>query len=169
MSVNQLMKNVETFNPSVMKKLFFIFSIFSLVVLACNTNTRNHKEPVAEQTGEEQLKKIAEDTASWTTIEWLDSSKNFGNVVEGEKVLIEFKFKNSGNKPLIIKDVTASCGCTVPEKPKEPIAPGQTGVIKAEFNTKNRVGSASKDVIVTCNTASETYTLHFEGQVLKNN
>jgi len=150
-----------------MKNILLVFTILSVITLACNTNTSNPKEPNNGPTGEEQLKKIAEDTASRTTIQWTDSLKNFGKVVEGEKVLIEFNFTNTGKNPLIIKDVTASCGCTVPEKPKEPIPPGKSGVIKAEFNTENRAGFASKDVIVTCNTATETYTLHFEGEVLK--
>jgi hypothetical protein len=150
-----------------MKNIFSVFTILSVLTLACNTNTGNPKEPTNGPTGEEQLKIIAEDTASRTTIQWTDSLKNFGKVVEGEKVLIEFNFTNTGKNPLIIKEVTASCGCTVPEKPKEPIPPGKSGVIKAEFNTENRAGFASKDVIVTCNTASETYTLHFEGEVLK--
>ena len=81
-------------------------------------------------------------------------------------MIINFHFKNTGSKPLIIENVSASCGCTVPEKPNAPIAPGEEGLIKAEFNSAGRVGQASKNVTVTCNTAVQTYTLHFEGEVI---
>jgi len=106
------------------------------------------------------------DTASYTTIQWLDSVQNFGKVTDGEKVLISFHFKNTGTKPLVITNVAAGCGCTVPEKPEAPIPPGQEGRIKAEFNSEGRVGQASKNITVTCNTATQNYTLLFEGEVI---
>ena len=107
------------------------------------------------------------DTAGFTTIQWLDSVQQFGKVTDGEKVLISFQFKNTGTNPLVISEVTAGCGCTVPEKPEAPIAPGETGIIKAEFNSSGKVGQVSKNVNVTCNTAAQHYTLLFEGEVLE--
>ena len=143
-----------------------VYSFFVLIFLACNTQAPNPKAPENGPSGEEQLKTIAEDTASRTTVQWNDSVQNFGKVVDGEKVIISFHFKNTGKNPLVIKSVNASCGCTVPEKPEAPIGPGESGVIKAEFNSAGRVGFASKDVTVTCNTPIESYTLHFEGEVI---
>lgn len=105
------------------------------------------------------------DTSNYTTIQWLDSVQQFGNVTDGEKVLISFHFKNTGSKPLVISNVTAGCGCTVPEKPEAPIQPGEQGIIKAEFNSSGRVGQVSKNVTVTCNTIEQNYTLVFEGEV----
>lgn len=145
-----------------MKNIVLVFPIAAIItILSCNSKDSNSNTLKKDSTSNTQKKELL------TTVQWLDSLQTFDKVIEGEKVIIMFNFKNTGNNPLIIKDVTASCGCTVPEKPKEPIPPGETGVIKAEFNSENRVGFASKDVIVTCNTASETYTLHFEGEVLK--
>ena len=72
-----------------------------------------------------------------TTVLWLDSTQNLGNLMEGTVVDVQFRFKNTGNKMLVITDVAASCGCTVPEKPEKPIAPGAEGVIKATFDSKN--------------------------------
>lgn len=145
-----------------MKIISLILSAAAFItILSCNSqdsNSSNSKKDPAANTKEKEL---------LTTVQWLDSLQNFGKVIEGEKVVIMFNFKNTGKNPLIIKDVTASCGCTVPEKPKEAIRPGETGVIKAEFNSENRAGFASKDVIVSCNTSTETYTLHFEGEVVK--
>src|SRR6476469_6776750 len=60
-----------------------------------------------------------------TTVTIIDSAFNFGKVTDGEKVEYNYRFINSGNKPLIISDAKASCGCTVPEKPDAPIPPGQ--------------------------------------------
>lgn len=62
----------------------------------------------------------------------------------------ELKFKNTGNEPLIITNAKGSCGCTVPDWPKEPIMPGQTGVIKIKYDT-SRSGSINKSVTITTN------------------
>jgi len=75
------------------------------------------------------------DTASFTTIEWLDSTYlDLGEQKEGKEQLISFRFKNTGNKNLVIENVSAQCGCTIPEKPEKPFTPGEEGVIKAKFN-----------------------------------
>ena len=142
-----------------------VFAFVAAVLIACNSQAPNPKAPDNGPSGEEQLKTIAKDTASRTTVQWIDSVQNFGKVVDGEKVIISFHFVNTGKKPLIISNVSASCGCTVPEKPEKPIAPGEEGLIKAEFNSSGRVGFASKDLTVTCNTSTQTYNLHFEGVV----
>lgn len=62
----------------------------------------------------------------------------------------EFKFKNDGNEPLLITKATGSCGCTVPEWPKEPIMPGQTGIIKIKYDT-GRSGAFTKTVTIITN------------------
>lgn len=76
----------------------------------------------------------------------------------------EFKFKNSGKEPLIIYSATGSCGCTVPTAPKEPIKPGETGVIKVHYDTK-RVGSFEKTVTVASNGKTASKTLKIKGVV----
>jgi Protein of unknown function (DUF1573) len=147
-----------------MKKLFFIAATIPFLI-ACGNNQQ--KEAVANAALPSQ--EVMNDTTNWTTIQWTDSVQNFGKVVDGEKVLISFHFKNTGTKPLIISSVIAGCGCTVPSKPEEPILPGAEGVIKAEFNSEGRVGKADKYVTVNCNTATQTYTLKFEGEVTAKN
>ena len=77
---------------------------------------------------------------------------DFGEIIQGEKVNTEFKFTNTGKNDLLISDAYGSCGCTVPEWPKEPIAPGQSGVIKVQFNSANRSGLFNKTVTVVANT-----------------
>ena len=74
-------------------------------------------------------------------------------------VEVSYRFKNAGDKNLVIANVSASCGCTVPEKPEKPFAPGEEGVIKAKFNSKGRSkGETRKDVFVTANTKPENLT-----------
>jgi len=96
---------------------------------------------------------VLKDSANFTTIQWLDSiHRDLGKVTEGDQVEVSYRFKNTGNKPLVVTSVTASCGCTIPETPQEPFAPGAEGIIKAKFNSKNRVGQNRKEVYVTANT-----------------
>lgn len=75
---------------------------------------------------------------------------DYGEVSYGGDGVREFKFKNNGSEPLMITNAKGSCGCTVPEWPKEPIRPGQTGIIKIKYDTK-RSGPISKTVTVTTN------------------
>ena len=148
-----------------MKILLPAFALL-LFAASCGSNTNEPKEPASISPAEGSTTNNLQDSSNLTTVQWLDSVQNFGKVTDGEKIIISFHFKNTGSKPLIISNVTASCGCTVPEKPEAPIAPGEEGVIKAEFNSSGRVGIASKNVNVTCNTATQNYTLLFEGEVL---
>ncbi len=76
----------------------------------------------------------------------------------------EFKFKNTGKEPLIIYSATGSCGCTVPTAPKDPIKPGEAGVIKVHYDTK-RVGSFEKTVTVSSNGKTPSKTLKIRGTV----
>lgn len=83
--------------------------------------------------------------------QYADTIKNFGSIMEGEIATHIFKFRNIGKGPLIISNASASCGCTVPRWPKDPVAPGDTGSISVSFNSQGKVGSQSKIVTVTSN------------------
>lgn len=145
-------------------KLLIVLSTFIAFLTACGNADKKTSD--AATTTTEQTEATAPAAADVTTVQWLDSSQNFGKVTDGEKVMITFHFKNTGTKPLIISNVQASCGCTVPSKPEEPIAPGAEGKITAEFNSEGRVGKASKNVNVSLNTKEGFATLLFEGEVL---
>lgn len=97
-----------------------------------------------------------------------ESTYNFGTVTEGEKVEHIYKFKNTGNDPLIISNAQGSCGCTVPQWPKEPIAPGKSGEIKVVFDSKGKAGKQNKTVTITANTEPAATTINITGEVLKN-
>jgi hypothetical protein len=90
---------------------------------------------------------------------------NFGNINLGEVVLYEFKVTNTGNTDLIIFNAQPSCGCTVSEFPKDPIKPGQSGVIPVEYNSKGRPGQFSKTITVFANTEPNQTVLTISGMV----
>ncbi|MCC5923231.1 MAG: DUF1573 domain-containing protein [Crocinitomicaceae bacterium] len=128
-----------------MKKVLFIFSM-ALTGLFMSNAAFAQVESGAQITFEK-------DVHDYGTI------KQYGNGT------VEFKFTNTGNAPLLISDAKGSCGCTVPEWPKEPIAPGASGSIKVKYDTK-RVGPFGKSVTLQSNATNEpTKTLRIRGTV----
>ena len=91
---------------------------------------------------------------------------DFGELKEGETATHEFLFTNNGKEPLLIANVQPSCGCTIPEWSKEPVAPGAAGKIKAMYNTKGRVGFFNKSITVTTNGDPASVTLFIKGSVV---
>ncbi len=106
------------------------------------------------------------ETRPLTTVEWSDASRNFGKIEEGQKLAVSFRFRNTGDKPLVISSVSPSCGCTVADFPRKPIAPGKEGEITGEFDSKGRVGLQHKDLTVHANTAQGVHRLSFEVNVV---
>jgi len=91
---------------------------------------------------------------------------NFGNISEADGPASHaFTIKNTGDAPLVITRVTASCGCALPEWNKEPIAPGKTGQLKVTFNPKGRPGPFHKTVSIYSNGKKGSYTLAIKGNV----
>ena len=83
-----------------------------------------------------------------------EASKDFGDITQGDKVEHVFKFENTGKSPLVISNVEATCGCTVPSWPKEPILPGAKAEIKVSFNSAGKMGKQNSVVRIYSN-ASE--------------
>ena len=153
-------------------KLFSLLVSSSLLLAACNTNNANTNvgtETTATTTETAPATAAAPDAANETSIQWLDSThQELGRINEGQVVEISWRFKNTGTKPLVISNVSASCGCTVPDKPEKPIAPGGEEVIRARFDSKDRVGPQRKDVYVEANTSgNRSSQLSFALEVVK--
>jgi len=90
---------------------------------------------------------------------------DFGTIQQGDEPEFTFTFQNTGNEPMIISNAKGSCGCTVPQWPKEPIAPGEIGEINVKFNSKNKKGSQNKTVTLTANTTPPTTKLRVTGTI----
>ncbi len=98
------------------------------------------------------------------TMKFEELDHNFGTIKQGESVTHIFKFKNDGKEPLIINTAVGSCGCTVPEYPKEPIRPNGAGEIKVTFNSTGKSGPQDKTITITYDT-DKTVVLHMRGTV----
>jgi hypothetical protein len=148
-----------------MKRILF-FICFTGLLAACGSNdTTSTTETASISSGDK--KDSAASTSNLTSIQWIDSTyQDLGRVKEGAMVEVSYKFKNAGDKSLVIEDVVAGCGCTVPEKPEKAFAPGEEGVIRAKFDSKGRFGTNEKYVTVTSNTQPEkSQTLRFKVEV----
>lgn len=140
-----------------MFKSLFALIAFSSLLMSCDV--RKKDKIAAVQNKETELPKDP------TTVEIIDSVYDFGSVGEGAVVEYNYRFKNIGDKPLVVSEVHASCGCTVPEKPEAPIKPGEIGFIKVKFNSEGRPGEVRKSVTVSSNANPGFPTLQLKGHV----
>lgn len=81
-------------------------------------------------------------------------------------VTTQFEFTNTGKSPVIIKRVSASCGCTTPSYTREPVLPGKKGVISAKYSTVARPGTFNKTITVYTNVPDTVYVLTIKGNVV---
>ena len=111
------------------------------------------------------LTAVADDKQAEATFATL--SHDFGTIQEAKgPVSCTFEFTNTGNKPLLIIDAVASCGCTRPEYPSKPIKPGKKGKIKVTYSPIGRPGAFKKSVKVKTNGKERTVTLRIQGTVI---
>ena len=91
---------------------------------------------------------------------------DFGDLLQGEVVTYAFHFTNTGSQPLIISEVGSSCGCTVGDYPRQPIAPGKSGDLKITYNSAGHHGFQSRTLTVMSNTNPAKTVLRIKGTVL---
>lgn len=94
------------------------------------------------------------------------STHDFGDIFQNDVVDHVFKFTNTGNEPLIISNIQVTCGCTAPEWPRQPIAPGGKGEIKIAFNSAGKMGKQNKTVTVVSNASNDENTISFVANIL---
>lgn len=105
------------------------------------------------------------DTTKLPKIEFEEYLHDFGRIIQGEVVSYSFKFKNTGRSDLLIITVSASCGCTVPKYPKDPLKPGEEGYIVVSFNSQGRKGFQHKKLAVISNTQPNNTILELKAMV----
>lgn len=98
----------------------------------------------------------AAETTSGPVITFEEEQFEFGDIHQGDKVEHIFAFENTGSEPLIITNVQTTCGCTVPNWPRDPIAPGQNGEIKVVFNSTGKMGRVHKVITVVSNATNSS-------------
>ena len=97
-------------------------------------------------------------------IEFESETIDYGTIEKGSDGVRVFKFKNTGDAPLIVSNVKSSCGCTVPKKPEEPVMPGEKGKIEVSYDTK-RLGGFSKSITIFSNAINERKLIKIKGIV----
>ena len=139
-----------------MKRLIFLTILFSFI--ACNESASKKINSDVSQTQVSEDRKYAEITFDRIF-------HDFGNINEGQIVKTFFTFTNTSQNDLYIVDARGSCGCTVPECPKEPILPGETGIIKVNYDEK-RVGSFNKSITITSNAKNSPKIIKVKGKII---
>ena len=139
-----------------MKTIFYTL-ICLAVLTSCNNQNSSNDGGLDATTIETDKEDVKEPKFEFKERVW-----DFGNITEGERVEHTFKFKNVGEGDLVISNCTASCGCTIPEWPKEPIPPGGEGQIKVEFNSAGKSDAVTKDITIFANTTPVKSTLQIK-------
>lgn len=106
------------------------------------------------------------ETAGGAEITFETEVIDYGTINQNADGVRTFKFKNTGNAPLVISNARGSCGCTVPTWPKKPINPGESSEIKVKYAT-NRLGPINKSVTVSSNASEGTKVLRIKGNVIE--
>lgn len=169
-------------------KNFRILALFGLVAAlsftACKNESSDAKDAARESLATTQTTSATTPPAQTatptpppapvgplTSITFEEDTYDFGEVMEGEKVVHTYKFKNTGKEPLVISNAKGSCGCTVPEWPREPIPVGGSGEIRVQFDSKGKGkvggGPQAKKVTITANTDPANTFLNIKGIVNK--
>ena len=139
-------------------KKYILILLVGAAIISCDSSVKDKKADGSAQT------EVA--ITDSTTVQIIDSVYNYGKVTDGEKVEYNYRFKNTGSKPLIIVKASSSCGCTVPEKPEKPVMPGEIGFIKVVFDSKGKVGTTHKGISVISNANPPFPELLLTGEVL---
>lgn len=163
-----------------MKAKLIVLMILAVMATACKDKDAEKKiaaleARLSELEGKKTTPTISNPTASETpevkpegplpVLQFETVEHDFGTIKEGDKVSYTYKFKNTGEAPLIIQDAKPSCGCTAPDWTKTPIPVGGEGFVKAEFDSKGKPNIQNKTITVTANTWPKTTKLSFKAMV----
>mgnify|MGYP001330773635 CR=1 FL=1 len=140
----------------------YAINIILFFLLSCNNVSDNSLEiinhPISSDNKEKDL--------IIPVIELDNDTYDFGEIKQGEFIDIEFSLKNTGNAPLLIRNAKGSCGCTVPDWPRNPVDPGSSTIIKVRFNSEGKQGYQNKKVTLITNALPSTRVLTIKGNII---
>ena len=143
-----------------MKKI--LFALFALGILfnsGCDTLTKKKGELNGSSINNPNGPNGEEGGAPVMVFE--EDKHEFGTIQVGEVVTYSYKFTNEGTADLVISDAHASCGCTVPNWPKQPVRPGESGVIDVKFDSNGKQGDVTKEVSISTNCNPSVKVIYF--------
>ena len=146
-----------------MKQLILL--LVSLALVSCNSSS-DEKTITTDLVNSPLTANSNAEKVLTPNIEMLETSYNFGEIQQGESVTHDFILKNTGDADLIISAAKGSCGCTVPQWPKTPIAKGEEATIKVTFNSAGKSGKQNKTVTLVSNAIPNTKVLTINGNVI---
>jgi hypothetical protein len=150
-----------------MKNITFItLTLVSLIFVSCKESATSKVKASNLETAKERDEVIS---LGGPVIEFDSKEFDFGTITEGEIIDGVFKISNTGKTDLLILNAQPSCGCTVPEWPKDPIKPGASAELKFSFNSNGRVGRQNKTITLQTNTENVTEMLRIKGAVTAKN
>ena len=158
-----------------MQNRLFLLSTTFIVVLAlaaCRNNPKGVQEQNGNITNADMVHNpvsadTPRDTVNVPKLVFTEDKFDFGKIKAGDKVTHAFAFKNIGKAPLLITNARSTCGCTIPEFPKDPIPVGASGEISVTFNSTGKEGAQDKPIIITANTVpTEKTYVHIKGDVI---
>src|SRR4051812_46647863 len=145
-----------------MKQLFVTLLFF--VLISCNNSEQGRS--IDADAVSNSASADGKTSADLPEIKFEEDEFDFGRITQGEKVSHAFKFKNTGSKSLIISGASGSCGCTVPDWPKEPVLPGREGSINVVFSSEGKSGLQEKTVTVVTNCEPATRILRIKTEII---
>jgi Protein of unknown function (DUF1573). len=154
---DKLIKDRQMMNK---KHLLLFFGLF--LMFSCNTS--NEGKLSTDLVSNPKSAENKSDKAAEITFE--KTEHDFGKLLQGEVVSYTFKFKNTGNAPLLISEVNKSCGCTASEYSKDPIKPDEEGTLKITYDSKGHNGFQNKTLNVKTNTNPSVTHLRIKALVL---
>lgn len=154
---------------------FLIAGLLGFSLISCNetADSNDSADAPAKEEAKIDTDVVKNDASAEGTVDpanapaftWEKEAHDFGEIAQGEKVAYSFKFTNTGKSDLIISSAKGSCGCTVPEYSKEPLAPGEEGKIDVVFDSKGKSGGQNKKVTIVANTVPNQAILTITGNV----
>ncbi|MGN0019943.1 MAG: DUF1573 domain-containing protein [Sphingobacterium hotanense] len=145
-----------------MKKLSLVLLASALMFTACNNNNKENTNGSQDSTA------VAPSQEGAGRMEFEEEAFNFGTIKEGEVVEHVFKFKNTGDFPVVLAQVSASCGCTTPTYTSTPVKPGESGEISVKFDSNGQVGQQQKIITIASNAEKPVTTVQLKGEVVVN-
>ena len=146
-------------------KMKQLILLLSLALVSCNSSS-DEKTITTDLVNSPLTANSNAEKVLTPNIEMLETSYNFGEIQQGESVTHDFILKNTGDADLLVSAAKGSCGCTVPEWPKTPIAKGEEAAIKVTFNSAGKSGKQNKTVTLVTNAIPNTKVLTINGNVI---